>query len=161
MEWIRGTAVGLICAVSALLWWVQALQSPFLNEQEHDSRRYRQTSHEKRAPELQELRQLASDYWLRYADIRIHPLWGEGGRFGIEGPLNHYRLHGKKEGRIYAKISRPEDLEREKWLARAYWQRYPAVASSEVWGENSLLGVLGPRDHYRFFGRKMGLRWGE
>ena len=151
----------MICAVSAVIWWVQALQSPFLNEQAQATRKNLQTTFEKTAPELQELRQLASDYWLRYDDVRNHPLWGEGGRFGIKGPLNHYRIHGKKEGRIYAKISRPEDLDSEERLARAYWRRYPAVADSEIWGEKGSLGVLGPRDHYRFFGRKIGHRWGE
>jgi hypothetical protein len=117
--------------------------------------------HDKLAPDLQKERSLAMDYWLRYSDVRHDSFWGEKSRLGIKGPADHYRHHGRREGRIYAAVSRPEDMTLEKELAEAYWQENPDVARSSVWGRQSSLGILGPRDHYRFYGRGQGRTWGK
>jgi hypothetical protein len=161
MNRVKAGVVFLVCTLSALLWWLQAVQSPLFDKEARESRKYLQTMHEKLSPDLQEQRQLAVDYWLRYEDVRKHFLWGEKGRLGIKGPADHYRTHGKEEGRIYALIARPDDMAKEERLAKAYWQRNPNVARSKIWGKNSPMGILGPRDHYRFYGMREGLKWGE
>ena len=103
---------------------------------------------------------LARGYWLRYKDVRIHPIYGENGPLGITGAGEHYRHHGRLEGRIYAPVAEAEDPEDERLLAEAYWHRYPEIADSQIWGRKSALGIRGPRDHYRFVGRKRKLIWG-
>lgn len=105
--------------------------------------------------------ELARAYWLRYEDIRNHFLFGESGLLGISGASEHYRQHGRHEGRIYGPISDPADPGKERILAEAYWSRYPEVAKSQVWGRKSALGIRGPRDHYRYIGRRQNLIWGE
>ncbi|MBE0585593.1 MAG: hypothetical protein IH612_17775 [Desulfofustis sp.] len=45
-------------------------------------------------------------------------------------------------------------------LARAYWTRYPDVASHSYFGENGVLGIDGARSHYSLHGKAEGRRWG-
>ena len=104
---------------------------------------------------------LARSYWMRYRDIRLDRHWGETGAMGIAGPRHHYRQHGQREGRIFAPLVIPDDLETEAVLAESYWRRYPEVRDSWVWGEHSALGILGPRDHYLHVGRGLGYLWGS
>lgn len=113
------------------------------------------------AADLVEQRMLAEAYWRRYEDIRSDPFYGENGPNGIFGARDHYRHHGKIEGRIFGPIAAVADLAREQALADAYWQRYPDIAESEVWGRTGSLGVLGPRDHFRYVGKYQGKTWGE
>jgi hypothetical protein len=112
------------------------------------------------SPDLQHQRMLARAYWTRYEDIRTDPYFGEHGPNGIFGARDHYNLHGRREGRVYGPTPTVTDLEREKVLAESYWNRYPDVAESGVWGRKSSLGVLGPRDHYRYVGKYLGNTWG-
>ncbi|PIE58129.1 MAG: hypothetical protein CSA33_04240 [Desulfobulbus propionicus] len=116
---------------------------------------------EKVSLELSQEKQLALAYWKRYPDVREHPLWGEQGALGIKGPADHYRHHGRQEGRVFQELITAKDTAREAKLAEAYWSRYPDVAQSPVWGKKSALGVAGPRDHYLLFGQDEGRIWGE
>ncbi len=104
---------------------------------------------------------LARGYWMRYRDIRLDRHWGEQGAMGIAGPRHHYRQHGQREGRIFAPLVIPDDLAAERALAESYWRRYPEVRASWVWGEDSALGILGPRDHYLHVGQGLGYLWGS
>ncbi len=104
---------------------------------------------------------LARAYWLRYEDIKHHPLYGENGPLGISGAREHFRQHGRHEGRIHGPLAELEDPEKERDLAEAYWGRYPEVAESQVWGRKSALGIRGPRDHYRYIGRQQKRIWGN
>lgn len=103
--------------------------------------------------------ELAASYWRRYADVKKNRYWGEKGPLGIWGPRDHFNQHGRREGRIFASLAIPEDLELEARLAREYWQRYPEIARDPIWGEESALGILGPRDHFRYRGRLQQKRW--
>ena len=105
--------------------------------------------------------QAALGYWLRYPDVAESRHWGKNSKLGEKGPAEHYRLYGKKEGRILAPVVIPEDMELEKRLAEIYWQRYPKVEESPLWGRLGFLGVLGPRDHYLQRGKAKSYRWGE
>lgn len=111
-------------------------------------------------PDLQEEKALAEGYWLRYPDVKINHYWGVDGPMGIWGPRDHYLQHGKREGRIFQPIHRPSDMTGEAELAEAYWNRYPVIKTSPIWGVDAPLGILGPRDHYRYRGRFEGKIWG-
>lgn len=161
MKWLRGSCVFMVCTISAVLWGLHLLNSPLIDKERSLQQRYLRAVYRKLAPDLKEQRLLAQDYWLRYPDVKNDSFWGEKSRLGIQGPADHYRQHGRREGRIYARVARPDDMGVEQKLARAYWKRYPDVAKSSLWGENSSLGILGPRDHYRFYGQRQGRRWGE
>ena len=52
------------------------------------------------------------------------------------------------------------DTAAEEKLARAYWDRYPDVAKSDVYGVGGRLGILGAREHYMRHGRREGRVWG-
>ena len=150
-----------VCLLSAVVWWVNFSQSPMRDHDYKMQRQYVNSMYDKFAPDLQQERVLAIDYWLRYSDVRNDAFWGENSRLGVKGPEDHYRQHGRREGRIYATISRPEDMVLERELAEAYWQQNPDVAKSTIWGRHSSLGILGPRDHYQFYGKRQGRKWGE
>ncbi len=48
----------------------------------------------------------------------------------------------------------------ERILAELYWQRYPDVAESPVFGRQGRLGIQGAREHYQRHGRHEGRVWG-
>jgi len=52
------------------------------------------------------------------------------------------------------------NLAEERELAQAYWQRYPDVLQDGFWGERSPMGIRGPRDHFRQYGRHEGRVFG-
>jgi hypothetical protein len=79
---------------------------------------------------------------------------------GIYGAREHFTQYGKREGRIFGPIIIPDDLAYEQRLAEAYWQRYPDVEKSAIWGRYGTLGVLGPRDYYHYYGRHLSHKWG-
>lgn len=113
------------------------------------------------SPDIKQERALARAYWLRYHDVRLDRHWGEKGPMGIWGPRDHYMLHGKREGRIFKPLITPTDMDKERTLAKIYWRSYPDIRKSSAWGEESELGILGPRDHYTYIGRFERRRWGE
>ena len=85
---------------------------------------------------------LARSYWMRYRDIRLDRHWGETGAMGIAGPRHHYRQHGQREGRIFAPLVIPDDLETEAVLAESRsalaGRHYKAYAE-----QAALLAILG------------------
>lgn len=147
--------------VSIGVWGAGLVNSVIINPEIRAEKQYLQTDRE-HSPDLQDQRMLALAYWKRYEDIRSDPYFGVHGPNGIFGARDHYKLHGKWEGRIYGPTPTiaDRDLKREKDLAEAYWNRHPEVDKSSVWGRNSSLGVLGPRDHYRYVGKYQGYTWG-
>lgn len=161
MKWIRLIAALFVCLSSVMLWWINFSRSPLMDHDRNVQREYLNSMYDELAPDLQNERLLAIDYWLRYPDVRQNDFWGEKSRLGIKGPADHYRHHGHQEGRIYAKVIKPDDMVLERKLAEAYWSRYQDIARSPIWGRDGSLGVLGPRDHYRFYGQREGRKWGQ
>lgn len=152
------TSIAIVVAL--FLWFKGFAKSPAIIPQQVHEIRFLSGYLEKNKPDLQEERDLAESYWLRYHDVREDPHWGENGPMGIWGPRNHYEMHGRREGRIFQPVMIPQDLDRERELAEAYWSRYPEIRESTIWGEKSSLGILGPRDHYRYIGSQHGKVWG-
>ncbi len=114
----------------------------------------------KKGVDNREEKVLAEDYWLRYEDIKKDKHWGENGSMGIFGPRDHFQQHGKREGRIFQPIFRSQDMIQEARLAKAYWRRYPEIKGHAIWGIDSPMGILGPRDHHQFRGQHEGKIWG-
>lgn len=52
------------------------------------------------------------------------------------------------------------DIEYERAVAEAYWQRNPDVAADAFFGRDGALGLFGAREHYDRHGRAEGRRWG-
>ena len=157
-----GHEVWIIAAViplSILLWVHGLLTSEILDPEIQAQKRQAAVRLRDAATVSTNELEAARAYWLRYEDIRLHPLFGEHGPLGIAGAREHYRQHGRHEGRIYAPIAEVEDPEQERVLAEAYWRRYAEVAESQVWGRKSALGIRGPRDHYRYVGRRQNKIW--
>ena len=154
----RIAITGIALTVATAFWVRGLLQSPLVQP----DGRSRERSVGALSPHPREQRreaQLAQGYWQRYRDVREHDYWGEKGAMGIQGPRDHFRRHGRREGRIFAPVLETSDMAREKRLAEAYWQRYPDVRASAVWGERSDLQFLGPRDHFTYVGRYQGRVW--
>ncbi len=160
-SYTAGYLLASISMVLALFLWFKGFaESPLMHPQKLNEIRFLNDYLERNRPDLKEERDLAQSYWLRYPDVREDPYWGENGPMGIWGPRDHYTMHGKREGRIYQLVLIPDDLDRERALAEAYWNRYPDIHQSSIWGEKSSLGILGPRDHYRYIGSQQGRLWG-
>ncbi|KJS00939.1 MAG: hypothetical protein VR65_11135 [Desulfobulbaceae bacterium BRH_c16a] len=151
------TCIALIAA--AALWMRGFLQSPMVHPERKVEGKFIAGSRQADAPNPQREKILAASYWQRYRDIRENGHWGEKGSMGIWGPRDHFRKHGKREGRIFAPIIKAEDAASEKRLAESYWKRYPDVRNSSVWGKESDLQLLGPRDHFIHIGRFEGRIW--
>ena len=147
-------------AIAATLWIEGISRSPLLDGRRQNEGQFVANHIRAFSPNAAKERILAESYWRRYRDVRNDTLWGENGPMGIWGPRDHYRLHGQREGRIFEPLAIPPDLAAEKSLARAYWHRYPEVHHSSIWGEQSDLGILGPRDHYFYIGTPLGYVWG-
>ncbi|OGR17101.1 MAG: hypothetical protein A2X81_12765 [Desulfobacterales bacterium GWB2_56_26] len=154
----------LVCVaavlIATLLWFEGLFHSPLMDPRRQTERKFVSNYVRANTPDSEKERLLADSYWRRYRDVREDAYWGENGPMGIWGPRDHYRQHGRKEGRIFRPVTEAPDPEAEKTLARAYWDRYPNVRGSPIWGENSDLGILGPRDHFIHIGRFLGLTWG-
>jgi hypothetical protein len=146
--------------IAAALWLEGMSRSPLLDVRRQNEAHFVANHIRTLTPNAAQERILAENYWRRYRDVRNDTLWGENGPMGIWGPRDHYRLHGQREGRIFAPLVIPPDLAAEKSLARTYWHRYPDVRHSSIWGEQSDLGILGPRDHYIYIGTPLGYVWG-
>ena len=157
---IRGILTTISIIVALIFWYQGFSKSPIVDPKQVNENRFLTSYLQRNKPDLKEERVLSESYWLRYRDVREHPYWGENGPMGIWGPRDHYKLLGKREGRIFKPVIRPDDLEKERDLAEAYWSRYPAIRRSGIWGENSRLGILGPRDHYNYIGKNKGRLWG-
>ena len=146
--------------IAAALWLEGMSRSPLLDGRRQNEAHFVANHIRTLTPNAAHERILAESYWRRYRDVRNDTLWGENGPMGIWGPRDHYRLHGQREGRIFAPLVIAPDLGTEKSLAQAYWKRYPEVRHSSIWGEQSDLGILGPRDHYIYIGTPLSYTWG-
>jgi hypothetical protein len=146
--------------VSLLLWFAGLLNSPVIHPELAGEEQFLKKFITANSPDLQAERALAHGYWRRYPDIRDHSHWGEKGPMGIWGARDHYQQHGRREGRIFQPVLEPEDPELERQLAEAYWRRYPDIRDHLLWGEDSSLGFLGPRDYHIHVGRQQGRVWG-
>lgn len=145
---------------SGLLWVRGLLQSPYYEPGLQVEEKYIREYIETNSPDNRQEKILAEGYWLRYRDISKNNYWGVDGPMGIWGPRDHFTQHGRREGRIFAPVIQPRDLKKEQKLAESYWQRYPNVRESGVWGKKSSMGILGPRDHFQHRGRFQGKVWG-
>lgn len=134
-------------------------RTSIFNPQKRYEEKFVQKYIEENDPDYHEELILAQSYWLRYEDVNDNDYWGVNGPMGIWGARDHFLQHGKREGRIFARVYRPDDMALEQHLAQSYWKRYPIIANSQVWGRKSPLGILGPRDHYRYRGRFEGKTW--
>ena len=156
-----GMAVsGLLLLLAMALWIEGLLHSPLVDQRLAIEQTYVAAHISANARNDEEERLLAQGYWRRYRDVRLDRYWGENGPMGIHGPRDHFRQHGRREGRIFKPLVIPEDLEAERALAESYWQRYPEVRNSSIWGEHADLGILGPRDHFIHVGSLLRYIWG-
>lgn len=158
---LRIAITGIALTVATVFWVRGLLQSPLVQPDGRSREQSVAGALPSNSRELQREAQLAQGYWQRYRDVRQHDYWGEKGFMGIRGPRDHFRQHGRREGRIFAPVLDASDMAREKKLAEAYWRRYPDVRASAVWGERSDLQFLGPRDHFTYVGRYEGRIWGS
>lgn len=149
-----------VLTVSCVIWLIGFLQSPLFRPEIHQERLLAEKYSKEQAPDYLAEKSLAEAYWQRYPDVIDHFYYGKQGPMGIYGAREHYQQHGKREGRIFAPIIIPDDLDYEKQLAEAYWQRYPDVEKSTIWGRGGSLGILGPRDYHHHYGRHLNHRWG-
>lgn len=160
MSWLRPLIVALFCCSSLVAWLVAYLNSPAeikeLAAKKSSINRVLKTGNYDSEKE----KLLAEAYWLRYPTLAENSRWGRKGPMGILGPRDHFRNHGRLDGWIWGPVMRPSDMKRETELAHAYWKRYPEIARSKVWGQNSNMGILAPRDHYHYIGRFQGKKWG-
>lgn len=157
---LRSALLIVVLALSVGLWFKGLLQSPLFHPELPEEQAYVRRYLEHHAPHRQEERALAEAYWARYPDVGSHPYYGRNGTLGVAGAAKHFSSYGKREGRILARLPEADPTEHEQALAEAYWQRYPDVEQSPVWGRQGTLGLLGPRDHYRHRGKKQGRVWG-
>ena len=153
--------ITIIALILCTIGWLQGLSTsdiwyPDRIEEKRLSSRYLNEENS----EFQDQKLLAEAYYTRYPEIKSDEFYGENGPHGVLGAREHFRQHGKREGRIFAPLPKINDPQEERPLAEAYWQRYPDIAGSAVWGRSSAMGILGPRDHYRYVGKYEGRKWG-
>ena len=149
-----------VLGASLIIWLHGLLNSPIMHPDILAEKRYASIHLRDTTPDTQERQLLAQAYWTRYADVRKDRFYGENGVNGILGAWKHYEQHGKHEGRIFGPIPEIDNTDAEKVLAETYWQRYPDIAASTVWGRGSTLSFRGPRDHYRYVGKYQNRIWG-
>ena len=97
----RGWLVGALLSLSLILWLHGLLSSQIYKPAVHIPKRKAAALLRDAAAHHTEDLQLAKAYWLRYTDVRTHPFFGEDGPLGITGAIEHYRQHGRREGRIF------------------------------------------------------------
>lgn len=158
--YLAALITALACGTSLVFWLIGLLHMPADSKQIAKENTYTNEVLMAHSPDYVREKKLAESYWFRYPSLQTNTNWGKDGPKGIWGPRDHYRTHGRFDGWIWGPIIRPKDLVREKKLAEAYWNRYPEIANSKVWGRKSNMGLLAPRDHYHYVGRILGNKWG-
>lgn len=98
---LRRSVAIMVVGVGWLLWGYGAADSPALDKARLQERKYVEQILILRAPDYAREKALAEAYWQRYPDVRDHWLWGRQGTMGVRGPREHYRLHGRREGRVW------------------------------------------------------------
>jgi len=147
MDKFSAAIVASAIIFAVVVYCIELVHSPLYRPETRQESDFINSFVNKNSPDIQKERGLAKAYWLRYHDVRQDRHWGEKGPMGVWGPRDHYLLHGKREGRIFKPLIVPDDMEKERALATAYWQRYGDIRKSSAWGEHSELGILGPRAH--------------
>ena len=100
-KWAR-CALAILLTVAGVFVWLSGVQkSPLLDKEILVERAYARKILFERSSDYDVEKQLAEAYWQRYPDIRKDSVWGEKGNMGIRGPRDHFRIHGKREGRIW------------------------------------------------------------
>jgi len=157
---LTAVVTAFACGISLIIWLIGLLNMPADSKKIAAEQAYLNEILISRSPDYAREKLLAEAYWLRYPSLEANSNWGRNGPKGIWGPRDHYRTHGRFDGWIWGPVIRPKDMEKEKKLALAYWNRYPKIANSKVWGRKSNMGLLAPRDHYHYVGRIQGKKWG-
>ncbi len=98
-KWAR-YALAIFLTVATVFFWLAGVQkSPLLHKEILVERAYARKILFEQTPDYEVEKQLAEAYWQRYPDIRKDRVWGEKGSMGMRGPRDHFRIHGKQEGR--------------------------------------------------------------
>jgi len=96
-------AIACLCAAIALAIYGYGLaHSPLINP-EILTQRQLLAHHASQATDPEETRHLANAYWLRNPDVSKDPYYGRDGKLGDFGAAEHFRQHGKKEGRRWGR----------------------------------------------------------
>lgn len=158
---LRAVIAGLAILIATACWIYGYINSPAGNTDLGREKIFLTNYLQQNTPDLQLEKEMAEAYWLRYPDVRDNSYWGPKGPLGIWGARDHYLQHGYRENRVFGDLAKPENLQTEEKLARAYWRRYPDVRQHTIWGETGRLGIYGARDHYRYIGQRQGKKWGD
>ncbi|NOQ45830.1 MAG: hypothetical protein GQ559_04035 [Desulfobulbaceae bacterium] len=105
---VRMAATLIIVVLGFSVWIWGFFHSPAGSRERRMERAYVASNLVTRAPDYEDEKKLAQAYWWRYHDVRKDWLWGEKGTMGVRGPRDHYRLHGRREGRIWGPLSEEE-----------------------------------------------------
>lgn len=102
----------LLAGVAALalaaygLYAAAALRSPLFDARERDRIALFGALARAKAPPTEDQRTAAEAYWRRYPDVAEDGFFGRQGPMGIRGAFEHYRRHGRPEGRVWESSSR-------------------------------------------------------
>lgn len=100
-KWAR-YALAVLSTVAGVFFWLTGVQnSPLLHKEMLVEWANTRKIIFEQSPDYAVEKPLAEAYWQRYPDIRKDKVWGEKGTMGIRGPRDHFRIHGKREGRIW------------------------------------------------------------
>lgn len=113
-EWLRAVITIAVLFLSSAGWLWGLFNSETLFFERHAAPPHRSTQHPAEPGDDSQLRRAAEAYWDRYPDIKEHHYFGVHGPLGIDGAREHYRQHGRHEGRIYGLPADTETLRPEK-----------------------------------------------
>ncbi len=85
-----------------------AFNSPLLDATLAQHEAYRQNVLATEGVDQDREKALAQAYWRRYGDVRADPYFGENGQLGVVGAREHYKRHGRREGRIWPELTKRE-----------------------------------------------------
>lgn len=100
-KWARYTLAILLTVACVFFWLTGVQESPLLHKEMLVEQENSRKILFEQGPDYKVEKQLAEAYWARYPDIRKDGVWGEKSSMGIRGPRDHFRIHGKREGRIW------------------------------------------------------------
>ncbi len=85
-----------------------ALNSPLLDGTQAARQAFLRGILADRAPDMEGEEALAEAYWQHYPDVGADPFFGRDGEMGVHGAREHYQMHGRREGRQWPVITKPE-----------------------------------------------------
>lgn len=95
LKWVGG----LTMVLAMVVWAVGAVHSPYLSSSQADARHYLRTEARNADVDRTRVSRFAAAYWEAYPDVRQDRYFGPNGPLGIHGALEHFRRHGRQEGR--------------------------------------------------------------